>query len=252
MIHDFSKVHLYIQTWLHAMLAEHDQHSDFIEKSLCDFYNVIPGRFLPLTNVKDFAYLVETEEAIFLSVSGTKNVRGWVDDARIIPIRGFHAGFRDSFYDMIADPLVKFIGNSKKPVKCTGHSRGVISQYAGFYLRDEVQHPNVEVVTFCGPHLTNKKGFDRCKDAKLRNTRIWIDKGDVVDDVGILWGKHYGYSVRLPYCGRPGVVENQFIDGILMGHAPSYVTKCLKQLFVDWKKPEQCQILSLIEQFAVR
>jgi len=73
-----------------------------------------------------------------------------------------------------------------------------------------------------------------------------------VDDVGALAGKHYGYRVELPYCGRPRVVENQFVDGLVMGHAPSYVTKCMKQLYINWKMPGQVQYLDMIASLAVR
>jgi hypothetical protein len=253
-MNEFKYAHIYVKSWLLAMLAEHDEHTDFISGVVHDFFDVFQDRFLPLTNVKDFAFLMETQDAIYLSVSGTKNLRAWADDARIFfPVRGFHRGFRDSFYDLIAKPLVEFISNSKKPIVCTGHSRGEsISKYGAFYLRDELKLPDVQHIGFCGPHLTNTKGFDRCKAAKLRSTRIWIDKGDIVDDVGSLAGKHYGYSVELPYCGHPGVSENAIVDSLIMGHAPSYVTKCLKQLFVNWNKQEQVHFLNNIEQFATR
>ena len=248
----FKSAHTYIKSWLLAMLVEHGEHVDFISGVVHNFFEVLPNRFLPLTNNKDFAFLMETPEAIYVPVSGTKNLRAWVDDARIFfPVRGFHRGFRDSFYDLIAEPLIKFIGNSRKPVIFGGHSRGEAeSKYGAFYLRDELEYPDVQHIGFCGPHLTNTKGYDRCKKAKLRSTRIYVDKGDLVDDV--FAGKHYGYSVELPYCGRPGIVENVVVDSLIMGHAPSYVTKCMKQLFTNWKKPEQVQFLSAIEQFAVR
>jgi len=93
---DLSKASLYIQAWFLSMLVEHDQHIDFIESALHDFFDVLPGRFVPITNAKDFAFLFETPDRIFLPVSGTKNGRAWADNARIIPVRGFHAGFRDS------------------------------------------------------------------------------------------------------------------------------------------------------------
>jgi hypothetical protein len=252
MIIDFEKekVHLYIIAWLQAMLAEHDDNPDFVEGALRDYFDV--QMFVPLSNWRDFAYLLETKNCIYLSVSGTKNAAAWVDDCRIFfPVRGFHNGFRASFNDLIAKPLVQFIGNSKKPVVTNGHSRGeVVSKYGAFYLRDELKLPDVQHVGFCGPLLTNKKGFNRCKDAKLRSTRIWVDKGDLVDDVGVLAGKHYGYSVELPYCGKPDVLSGDVVDRVLGGHAPSYVTKCMKQLFINWKKPEQLQYLDAIAQFA--
>ena len=248
----FNNSHPYVEALFHAMLAEQKSWKT-IYQALPIFYPLIEHVY-PLEDETDRAYIVETDNELIVSVSGTKSKKGWVRNLLCWTDNGWHYGFRRSFKDFLCEPFLYALNKSRKYIKVKGfgHSAGSsIVLNLNYFIRNTLHRP-CETITFCGPQAVDRKGKAQCKKVHVCNTTLNIGRRDQVDDVGkIVGGEDYGYIVKLPDVGDPDTHRNELIDDYFYGHAPSYVCKSLKRLMQYWNQPQD-GIIDRISEYAIK
>ena len=265
----FENCHPYVEALFHSMLSEQsmekikkgDHNGDwkFISDSLNCYYPDIQ-KIYRIEDDTDRAYILKTYDKLIIAISGTKSPQGWLRNLKCLNSGGWHYGFKRSFQNSILQPMVEAVRGWNGPIKIYGHSAGpAIGLNADYYLREKFKS-DVELIGFCAPQAVDKNGKAQCKRAKVRATFIDVGLRDQVDDIskvanrishGAIGGVDYGYQVDLPDMGDPDINKIELIDDYFFGHAPSYVCKCVKQLFQNWKKPQDAAI-DEISKFAVR
>lgn len=236
------KCHLYVESWLHCLLASLGEGPEWVASELSKYYTV--RDYHPLKDETDSGYLVETESAIICAVSGTRGeFAPWRDNFRILfPKDGVQRGWYDSWIDLFATPLERWLIKSEKPVLFFGHSRGdSVSTVGALWARDVLEYPDVEQVGYCGPEPFDRHGIKRCKKAKLCRTRLFVGNSDIVDNIGLygIFGKHYGFPVKLPT-----VTTN-----LIMGHDYPNVHKSLFKLMSKWGDYNDLDTLTMFKKY---
>lgn len=230
--------------WVHEMLSIVED-PFFPGKSL---YPVI-GDIIDIGNEIDFGYILPLPDKIIIAVSGTIGPlflsKAWRDNMRIVPENGLHRGWGHGWEDGFQDQL-NFILRGKsecRPLKFFGLSRGgSVSQIGGLYAREVRSYPKVEHIGFNQPKTTNKRGCARMKAAKLCSTR-WYNPGfvrDPVDDLGVIGGKHYGLSMKLP--DPPNTIP-------VMDHDYTNTCDALSIQMSQWGKPVEADLCASLKRF---
>ena len=246
--------HLYIEALFHAMLAEQGNKDEgdwsLIKKAISDRYNV--RHIHELENPVDRAYILRTRDRIVIAISGTKSPKGWIRNAKMKIIDGWHFGFWDSFNDLLLHPVTSICKGFTGKIVVYGHSAGsAIALRTNYHVKHKLGR-DVESITYCGPQAVNSAGRAKLRKAKVCNTTMNIDPRDPVDDIGKLKkGKDHGFVFNLPNDGSPGIHPLWIVDNLFYGHAPSYVCRCLKTLFHNWNMNYDKQI-DEISQYAVK
>ena len=237
---DIKQAHSYVRALFHAILAE-SENTDSVRSTLMNQYPTYT--FLPLEDEVDRAYILKSADECIISISGTKNLQGWIRNGQCLIDSGWHYGFRKSFRTLLMNPIIEAMHRFRGKVLIYGHSAGSpIGLNAAHFIRSSFQR-NCEAITFCGPQAVSKMGRDACRNAHVCMTTINIDHHDVVDNVTkLIGGVNYGKIVYLPDVGDPKISDSIVIDKLFMGHAPSYVCKALKELMRIWNKAQDVYI----------
>lgn len=209
---NFHDLHLYTKTWL---LSEMVVHSD----SKCEEYikKYIPG----VVDIKivdtpiDRLVMVKCNNVGFYSFSGTKNGLAWVNNLKGIEKDGFHLGIITEAKKITEKYIIPFFEKDMTIVG-TGQSRGAALSLLSNYLLRTHGYKDVESVGFSGPYVATKKlGIRLLKKMGVRHTNILSDStkefwSDPVDDVGVIRGKHYGYTVNL--AGSAWIFDHSYVN----------------------------------------
>lgn len=256
---NIENAHPYIIAAAHSFLAEQNKNRNLIESTLVEWYHQDIEFFTHLENEEDYGYLLQTNSKLILAISGTKSKVGWIRNFKIFnPQNGMHRGFNESFLNLFYEPLCDRLKKFNGKVFSYGHSAGdAESKIAAYYLRR--MGMGQEQIGFCGPTVVMEDGFKAFKQQHVCSTRIYVGKQDQVDNIHDLFmailpmkAKHYGYPVKLPDIGDPEISKIELLDDFFYGHAPTYVCKCMKKMFMNWGRLDQIPFLEEVMGVAIK
>lgn len=177
--------------WRFAEICNHgpDGNEDLFKGSI----------FTPMVNNIDSAYIAEFEERIIIAFEGTKNLKAWISDFDIFPLKddmkfkggpwgkgiiadGFYSGwffFKNSITDYIKHARADF---PEKSIFCTGHSRG--GALATLCARHIAKNMKVKCscISFGAPRQGNKKYREQMNFLPIYGTRV-IHGYDIVPEL---------------------------------------------------------------------
>ena len=240
-------MNLHSEALLHCVLASRDdQGHSWVQAKISQVYPDLID-FRGLGDKTDFGYILVLPEKIVVAVSGTIGPilisPAWWDNYNAIAENGLHRGWNESWYDLFAEPVRYYAKRSERPIKLFGLSRGAaISLRGALWLREELSYADVEHIGFCGPMLTNRRGYARMKAAKVRSTR-WYNAGllrDPIDDIGVIGGKHYGLAIPLP--DPPNIIP-------VMDHDYPNVCEAMSILMRWWNKPDDADFCYSVKKY---
>lgn len=204
----FNLLNKTVRAWIVSNIVVHDNTSNLLH----DWIGGVIG-FHVYENSTDKALLVKTDTKTYIGFQGTKNYKAWLYNLMFWHRSGFHYGISKST-EKIFEPMIRNIPHDK-PVLISGQSRGAaMSLYSNLMLRRLGEYERIESVGFSGPYIAVKgSGLEELKRLSVIHTGYETDASgplhsDPVDDVGALWGKHYGKRIVLK--GSGGVFDHGY------------------------------------------
>lgn len=197
-----------VQAWILSNIVVYDN----VSKLLHEWIGGSIG-FHVYENSIDKALLVKTDGRVYVAYQGTKNIFAWISNLEFWHKNGFHSGISKST-ENIFRPIIKNIPHDK-PILLCGQSRGAsMSLYSNLMLRRIGVYGYVESIGFSGPYIAAKgSGVNELERLHVVHTGYETDASgpihsDPVDDVGTLWGKHYGKRIVLD--GSGGIFDHSY------------------------------------------
>ena len=176
-----------LEIWGFAEICDHEPIG--IEEVFKKTYN-----FIRIKNKTDFCYIAEFEDKIIISFRGTKNIRGWLSNINVFPLKNDFiisdgswgkGTICDGFYSgwiWFKSPVAEFIKNSNKKIICTGVSRGgVLAILCARHIAKNVGR-SCSCITFGSPAPGNKYCRDEIDNLPINLTRV-VNGYDIVPEV---------------------------------------------------------------------
>lgn len=219
--------------------AEAICHDDMVNDPL--FKKAI--NFIPLINDLDSCYLAEFEDKLIICFAGTKNLEAWISDFTTYPLKdecfihkhdgkichGFYEGWI-AYKDIIFD-YIRRMSIPRKPIFCTGHSRGgVLACICAGAIAEDLGYP-VSCISFGSPAPGNKAYRDKYDLLSVNYTRV-VHSLDIVTTVppDALGFKQPGKLFKLDesvYSWIPEWVRKLMLRTRVIDHYWSAYTKAL-------------------------